>query len=60
MCAQVYAGGGGHVYLRQPNFTNYVLASHYYGQTRKTGIVTPLDEVRIAGCTLTSLGKKLA
>ena len=35
------------MHLPQPNFTNYVLASHYYGQTRKYGIVTPFAEARL-------------
>ena len=55
MRLQIYAGGGGTVYLPQPNFTNYVLASHYYGQTRKYGIVTPFAEVRLWYSSIPSL-----
>lgn len=45
---QIYAGAGAKIRLTQPTYDNYVVASHYYGQTRKAGIVKPFPEVRLS------------
>ena len=42
---QIYAGAGGDIALKQPTFSNYAMAAHYYGQTRKKLVVFPFDGV---------------
>ncbi|CAL5220637.1 g2681 [Coccomyxa viridis] len=42
---QIYAGAGGDIALKQPTFSNYAMAAHYYGQTRKKFVVFPFDGV---------------
>ncbi|CAL8464543.1 g4078 [Coccomyxa elongata] len=41
---QIYKGAGRRTNLPQPTFDNYVVAFHYYGQTRHPMIVLPFEQ----------------
>ena len=45
---QIYAGAGGDIALKKPTFSNYAMAAHYYGQTRKKFVVFPFDGVSLS------------